>query len=94
MFIVVIENDIRSILDPNSRYSGNVELLVLLVGHIRFYLLPSEILSFFVWLAIFWNGTKFSELYARRNYVLISLIAFASFGSHLYIMMEINQLKS
>lgn len=93
LFIVVIENDIKSILDPNSTFSGNVELLIMLVKHIEFYLLPSEILSFFVWLAIFWNGTKFSELYSRRNYVLISLIAFASFGTHLYIMMEINELK-
>ena len=93
LFIVVIENDIESILDPNSTYSGNVELLILLVKHIEFYLLPSEILSFFVWLAIFWFGTKFNELYSRRNYVLISFIAFASVFTHLYIIMEINQLR-
>ena len=94
LFIVVIENDITSILDPNTTYSGNVELLVTLVKHIEFYLLPSEILSFFVWLAVFWNGTKFNELYSRRNYVLISVVATASLITHLYIMTEINQVKN
>lgn len=55
---------------------------------------PMEIIAIILWLTIFWYGTKTTELYSRKNKVMISIVGLLVVATHGLIIAEIVVLDS
>jgi len=88
-FHSVITDNIDSIKNADSSYTGNVGQLRGLKNHLLYFQVPSEVLGLVVWSVIFWMGTRFEQLYSKRNYMVISIAGFISLATHAGLIYEI-----
>jgi len=57
--------------------------------------MPSEVISILVWFSLFWMGTKFEEMYSKRNYIIVSMVGLMTLLTHGLILVDtINLFQS